>query len=97
MFKIISSSSLFLLIIVIGYSFNGFISFFFFLTDLIFAGDSAVVFKVIVSVLKYHKDNLMACIGFETIMDYLKNAVPIVDKRILEAVIKDVGSSYSFK
>lgn len=43
----------------------------------------------------YHKDNLLACDGMEQIMNYIKNDLPIVNKEIIDKIIKQVYLSYS--
>ena len=37
-----------------------------------------------------HKEGLLACDSFEEIMEYLKNVVPNVDRKILDKVMKQV-------
>ncbi|XKL66605.1 hypothetical protein PGB90_010025 [Kerria lacca] len=60
--------------------------------DLIFIEGLGVLFKSILALLSYHKDYLLACDGFEQIMDYLKITVPVIDKLVLDNVIKMVCS-----
>ena len=62
-----------------------------FFVDLIFVEGSGVLFKVILALLSHHKDALLACDGFESIMDFLKNTVPEIDKNVLDIVIKQVS------
>jgi hypothetical protein len=45
---------------------------------------------VALALLGEHKDGLLACDSFEEIMEYLKNVVPTVDKKILDKVMKQV-------
>lgn len=52
------------------------------------------MFKTILALLTYHKDNILACDGFEQIMDYLKITVPIIDKPILDNVVKMVSEIF---
>ncbi|XP_065207739.1 TBC1 domain family member 1 isoform X2 [Planococcus citri] len=61
--------------------------------DLIFVEGSGVLFKVILALLSHHKDALLACDGFESIMDYLKITVPEIDKNVLDLVIKQVSTT----
>lgn len=45
---------------------------------------------MILSLLTYHKDNLLACDGMEQIMIYIKNDFPVVNKEIIDKIIKQV-------
>jgi hypothetical protein len=61
-----------------------------FSSDLLFLENTEVLFRVALALLGEHKDGLLACDSFEEIMDYLKNVVPTVDKKILDKVMKQV-------
>lgn len=58
--------------------------------DLLFLENTEVIFRVALALLGEHKDGLLACDSFEEIMEYLKNVVPTVDKKILDRVMKQV-------
>lgn len=58
--------------------------------DTLFFENIDVLFRVILSLLTYHKDNLLACDGMEQIMNFIKNDFPIVNKEIIDKIIKQV-------
>lgn len=64
--------------------------FIFFPPDLLFLENTEVIFRVALALLGEHKDGLLTCDSFEEIMEYLKNVVPTVDKKILDRVMKQV-------
>lgn len=49
-----------------------------------------VIFRVILSLLQVHKDELLKLDCFEDIMDYLKNVIPKVDEATMTKVFKNV-------
>lgn len=58
--------------------------------DILFFENIDVLFRVILSLLTYHKDNLLACDGMEQIMNYIKSDFPIVNKEVIDKIIKQV-------
>lgn len=58
--------------------------------DILFFENIDVLFRVILSLLTYHKDNLLACDGMEQIMNFIKNDFPVVNKEIIDKIIKQV-------
>ena len=56
-----------------------------------------MLFRVAIALLGQHKDGLLTCDSFEEIMDYLKNVVPAVDKKILDKVMKQVILRHMFE
>lgn len=58
--------------------------------DLLFFASNEVIFRVIISLLDYHKNEILRLDSFEDIMEYLKNVVPKVDAKILNKVLKNV-------
>lgn len=58
--------------------------------DILFFENLDVLFRVILSLLTYHKDNLLACDGMEQIMNYIKSDFPIVNKEVIDKIIKQV-------
>lgn len=58
--------------------------------DLLFLESPEVIFKVALTLLDLHKDELMKMDNFEEIMDYLKNVLPKIDGHFLETLLKDV-------
>lgn len=56
--------------------------------DLLFLESSEVIFRIAVTLLVIHKDEIMRRENFEEIMNYLKNVVPLIDAGMLELVIK---------
>lgn len=65
-------------------------NFFLLFSDLIFLENTDVIFRVALALLSYHKDKLLACDGFEEIMNYLKTKVPAIDKLMLDKIMKEV-------
>lgn len=61
--------------------------------DILFFENIDVLFRIILSLLTYHKDNLLACDGMEQIMSYIKSDLPIVNKEIIDKIIKQVCNS----
>lgn len=53
-----------------------------------FLESADVIFRVSLSLLEHHKDQLLARNNFEEIMDYLKNVVPNIDADTISAVMK---------
>lgn len=53
-----------------------------------FLESADVIFRVSLSLLEYHKDELMAKNNFEEIMNYLKNVVPNINADTISAVMK---------
>lgn len=62
--------------------------------DLIFLENTDVIFRVALALLTYHKDKLLACDGFEEIMNYLKTKVPAFDKVTLDKIMKQVSEFF---
>lgn len=62
------------------------------LPDLMFLESSDVIFSVVLSLLHYHKDALMARSNFEDIMDYMKNAIPNIDAVTIACVLEKTFS-----
>lgn len=58
--------------------------------DILLFENIDVLFRVILSLLTYHKDNLLACDGMEQVMNYIKHDLPIVNKEIIDKIIKQV-------
>ncbi|XP_050423211.1 TBC1 domain family member 1 isoform X2 [Adelges cooleyi] len=58
--------------------------------DILFFENIDVMFRIILSLLTYHKENLLACEGMEQIMTYIKNDLPVVNKDIIDKIIKQV-------
>src|SRR5690349_13236998 len=48
--------------------------------DLLLFASNEVIFRVILSLLQCHKDELLKLDCFEDIMDYLKNVIPKIDE-----------------
>lgn len=55
---------------------------------------SEVIFKVAISLLEVHKDEIMQRDGFEDIMEYLKETVPKVDGNTMDKVMRSVKYYY---
>lgn len=58
--------------------------------DLLLFASSEVIFRVILSLLQVHKDELLKLDCFEDIMDYLKNTIPKIDEPTMTKVFKNV-------
>lgn len=58
--------------------------------DLLFFSSDEIIFRVILSLLQVHKDNLMHLDCFEDIMDYLRNIVPNISDVTMSEVFKNV-------
>lgn len=58
--------------------------------DLLFFSSDEIIFRVILSLLQVHKDNLMHLDCFEDIMDYLRNVVPNISDVTMSKVFKNV-------
>lgn len=58
--------------------------------DLLLFASNEVIFRVILSLLQVHKDELMKLDSFEDIMDYLKNVIPKIDESTMAQVFKNV-------
>ncbi|XP_057670519.1 TBC1 domain family member 1 isoform X1 [Diorhabda carinulata] len=61
--------------------------------DLIFLEGPDVIFRVALSLLTIHRENLLVCDSFEEIMNYLKVQLPNIDKSSLEKIMKEVYST----
>lgn len=55
-----------------------------------FLESSEVIFKVAISLLEIHKEQIMEHDSFESIMEYLKETVPKVDAQTMEKIMKKV-------
>lgn len=58
--------------------------------DLLLFASNEVIFRVILSLLQVHKDELLKLDCFEDIMDYLKNSIPKIDEPTMAKVFKNV-------
>lgn len=58
--------------------------------DLLLFASNEVIFRVILSLLQVHKDELLKLDCFEDLMDYLKNVIPKVDEPTMTKVFKNV-------
>lgn len=58
--------------------------------DLMFIEGPEVLFRVALSLLSYHKEGLLKCDSFELVMEYLKTALPEIDKEIMDKIMKQV-------
>lgn len=58
--------------------------------DLLLFASNEVIFRVILSLLQVHSDELMKLDCFEDIMDYLKNVIPKVNEATMTQVFKNV-------
>lgn len=58
--------------------------------DLLLFASNEVIFRVVLSLLQVHKDELLKLDCFEDIMDYLKNVIPKVDEPTMTKVFKNV-------
>lgn len=61
--------------------------------DLIFLEGPDVIFRVALSLLTIHRENILICDSFEEIMNYLKVQLPSIDKISLEKIMKEVYST----
>lgn len=55
-----------------------------------------VLFRVALSLLSFHKDGLLKCDGFELVMEYLKTALPEINKDIMDKIMKQVNKNLLF-
>lgn len=60
--------------------------------DLLFFASDEVIFRVVLSLLDVHKDELLRLNCFEDIMEYLKNIVPQMEESIMNKVFMKVYS-----
>ena len=71
---------------------NKVIACFYFFIDLIFLQGTEVIYKVALVLLGNHKELIMQCNGFETIVEFLKTTLPemgiIQMERIINQVVK---------
>lgn len=58
--------------------------------DLLLFASNEVIFRVILSLLQVHKDELLKLDCFEDIMNYLKNVIPKIDEPTMSSVFKNV-------
>ncbi|KAI5734410.1 hypothetical protein M8J77_006140 [Diaphorina citri] len=58
--------------------------------DMVLVENPEIVFRVMLSLLGQHRENLLRCENFETIMDYLKTNITVMDKRTVDAIVKQV-------
>lgn len=58
--------------------------------DLLLFASNEVIFRVILSLLQVHKEQLLKLDCFEDIMDYLKNVIPKIDETTMTEVFKNV-------
>lgn len=58
--------------------------------DLLLFASNEVIFRVVLSLLQVHKDELLKLDCFEDIMDYLKNVIPKIDEATMTKVFKNV-------
>lgn len=58
--------------------------------DLLLFASNEVIFRVVLSLLQVHRDELMKLDCFEDIMDYLKNVIPKIDEPTMAKVFKNV-------
>ena len=58
--------------------------------DLLLFASNEVIFRVILSLLQVHKDELLKLDCFEDLMDYLKNVIPKIDEETMTKVFKNV-------
>ncbi|OQR68136.1 TBC1 domain family member 4-like [Tropilaelaps mercedesae] len=61
--------------------------------DLIFLQGAEVVIKVALAVLVVHKEQLLTCMGFEELSDYLKYKVPLLSCEQLHSIVKTASQS----
>lgn len=58
--------------------------------DLLLFASNEVTFRVIISLLEYHREEILKLDSFEDIMDYMKNVIPKVDAQTMTKVLKKV-------
>ena len=58
---------------------------------MLFLEGISALFKAALSLLSAHKEKLMQEVGFENIMGYLKNNLPLMDDAQAQSVINEVG------
>lgn len=58
--------------------------------DLLLYASNEVIFRVILSLLEFHKEELLKLDSFEDIMDYMKNVIPKIDAATMSKVLKNV-------
>ncbi|KAK9507288.1 hypothetical protein O3M35_007179 [Rhynocoris fuscipes] len=61
--------------------------------DLMLADSPDVLFKIALSLLSLHKDDLLQCDSFELVMDYMKKKLPIIDNNFMDKLLKEVIST----
>ena len=64
-------------------------------TDLIFLQGIEVVLKVALALLGNHKELIKQCIGFESVVEFLKSTLPEMGIIQMERVINEVSSCYT--
>lgn len=57
--------------------------------DLLFFDSSETIFRIALSLLTVHKDELLKRENFEEIMNYLKNVVPKMDSATMELILRE--------
>lgn len=62
----------------------------FYLTDMVLVENPEIMFRVMLSLLGYHREKLLKCDGFESCMDYLKTTIVQMDKKSVDAIVKQV-------
>lgn len=58
--------------------------------DLLFFASNEVIFRIILSLLDAHKQEILKLDSFEDIMEYMKTVIPKLDATILQKVLKNV-------
>jgi TBC1 domain family member 4 len=58
--------------------------------DLLLFASNEVIFRVVLSLLQVHRDELLKLDCFEDIMEYLKNVIPKIDEPTMTKVFKNV-------
>jgi TBC1 domain family member 4 len=58
--------------------------------DLLLFASSEVTFRVIISLLEFHREEILKLESFEDIMDYMKNVIPKIDAQTMTKVLKKV-------
>jgi hypothetical protein len=69
--------------------------FFFLWSDLIFLQGIEVVLKVALALLGNHKELIKQCIGFESVVEFLKSTLPEMGIIQMERVINEVRSLFN--